>query len=67
MGFFRTIFLLVFVYYLIRFINRYVVPMFRSRGKDTTAGPGPRKRAKNEPKFKDPGGEYIEFEEIKED
>ena len=67
MGFFRTIFLLVFVYYLIRFINRYVVPMFRSRGKDATAGSGPRNRAKNEPKFKDPGGEYIEFEEIKGD
>lgn len=64
MGVLKTIFILVFVYYLIRFLNRYILPFFRA-AKSANNFQKPKKKSKKDG-FKDPGGEYIDFEEIKE-
>jgi hypothetical protein len=50
----RIIFIVVVVYYLIRFLDRYVVPYLFGPDKDD------RKKRNN----KDDEGEYIDYEEV---
>jgi hypothetical protein len=67
-GLLRTIFIIVVVYYLLRFVNRVLVPYFRAvtemneRQKNSPSSHPEKQPAKKRPKM--PDGEYIDYKEI---
>lgn len=68
-GLLRTIFIILAVYYILRFLNRVLVPYFRAvtemneRQKNSPSSRPEKQPAKKRPETAD--GEYVDYEEIK--
>ncbi len=66
-GLLRTIFIIVVVYYLLRFFNRVLVPYFRAvtemnERQKKSPDRHPEKSSGSRPKM--PDGEYVDYKEV---
>ena len=53
----RVILIIIVVYYLIRFLDRYIIPYLFGK-------PDNKNKAKKEKKSRINGGEYVDYEEV---
>lgn len=65
-GLFKTIIFLVGTYYVIRFIMRFIVPVFRKvPAKNTGSSTHSSTSSARNRSISDQAGEYVDYEEIK--
>ena len=66
MGLLRTILIIVLVFYGIRFLSRYVLPLIFSSRKGDTKYKGSASKQKSRGKKDDDLGDYVDYEEVKD-